>query len=66
MADEEDAKTLSLELLDELADLGCLGRPQGRCRLVHDEHLGVKMDRARNRDGLALELVERADMSGIR
>ena len=31
--------------LDEVADLGGLGRPERRGRLVHDQDPGVEMDR---------------------
>ena len=59
VADEEDADALGLELLDKLADLRGLGRPQRRGRLVQDEDAGVEMDRPRDRDRLALAAGER-------
>ena len=59
VADEENADALRLELLDELADLRRLGRPERRGRLVHDQDAGVEMDRARDRDRLALAAGER-------
>ena len=48
-----------LQLRDELADLGGLGRPEGRRRLVHDQDLGVEVDRAGDGDGLALAARQR-------
>ena len=59
VADEEDADALGLELLDQLADLGGLGRPERGGRLVHDQDARVEMDRARDRDRLALAARER-------
>ena len=50
VADQEDAEPFLLQLGDQLVDLGRLGRPEGRRRLVHDQDLGVEMDRARDRD----------------
>ena len=41
---EEDADALVLELADEVADLGGLGRAEGRGRLVHDQDPGVEVD----------------------
>ena len=59
VADKEDADALGLELLDELADLGRLGGPKRRRRLIHDQDTGVKMDRSRDGDRLALAARER-------
>ena len=49
----------ALSCLIELADLRRLGRPQRRGRLVHDQDLGVEMDRAGDGDRLALAAGER-------
>ncbi len=48
-----------LELLDEFADLRRLGGAERRRRLVHDQNAGVEMDRAGDRDRLALAARER-------
>jgi hypothetical protein len=43
VADEEDAEALGLELLDELADLRGLGRPQRRLMRRTEALQGVRM-----------------------
>ena len=48
-----------LELAHEVAHLRGLGRPEGRGRLVHDQDLGVEVDRAGDGDGLALAAGQR-------
>jgi hypothetical protein len=44
VADQEDADAFRLELLDQVADLGSLGGPEGGSGLVHDQDPGVEMD----------------------
>ena len=61
VADEEDADALVLELADEVADLGRLGRPEGRRRLVHDQDPGVEVDGPGDGHRLALAAGERLD-----
>ena len=50
----------ALELQDQLADLLRFLGAEGRGRLVHDQHAGVEVDGARDRDRLALAARERA------
>ena len=45
--------------VDEVADLGRLGRSERRRRLVHDQDPGVEVDRPGDRDRLALAARER-------
>ena len=61
VADQEDPDALGLELGDEVADLGGLGRPERRGRLVHDQDPGVEVDGPRDRDRLALAARQRLD-----
>ena len=49
----------ALSCLIEFADLRGLGRPERRRRLVHDQDARVEMDRAGDRDRLALAARER-------
>ena len=51
----------SLSWADELADLGRLGRPEGRRRLVHDQDPGVEVDRPGDGHRLALATRQRLD-----
>src|SRR5688572_2251034 len=59
MADEEDADALVLQLLDQVAHLGRLGRAERGGRLVHDQDAGVEVDGPPDRHGLALATRER-------
>ena len=59
VADEEDADALGLELPDEVAHLGGLGRAERGRGLVHDQDPGVEVDRAGDGDGLALAAGQR-------
>ena len=61
VADEEDADALVLELADEVADLGGLGRAEGGGGLVHDQDPGVEMDRPGDGHGLSLAAGEGLD-----
>ena len=61
VADEEDPDALALQLPDQVPDLRRLGRPERRGGLVHDQDLGVEMDRARDRHRLALAAGEGLD-----
>ncbi len=60
VADEEDADPLLLELDDEFGDLLRLLRPERGRRLIHDQHVGVEVDRPRDGNGLTLPARERA------
>ena len=61
VADQEDPDPLVLELADEVPDLGGLGRAERRGRLVHDQDLGVEVDRPGDRHRLALAAGQRLD-----
>src|SRR5712692_5156056 len=54
VADEEDADSLSFELLDQGPNLGRFGGSERGCRLVHDQDPRVEVDRARNCHRLTL------------
>ena len=54
VADQEDPDALVLQLADEVADLGGLGRAEGGGRLVHDQDPCVEVDGAGDRHRLAL------------
>src|SRR3546814_7096909 len=54
VADEEDADTLLLQMVNQLGNHGGLLRPERRGRLVHDEDFGVEQDGAGDGDRLAL------------
>ena len=59
VADQEDADALGLELADQVADLGRLGRAERSGRLVHDQDPGVEVDGPRDGHRLALAAGER-------
>ena len=61
VADQEDADALVLELADEVADLGRLGRAEGGRRLVHDQDPRVEVDRPGDGHRLALAAGEGLD-----
>ena len=61
VADQEDADAVGLQLLDQLADLRRLLRPERGRRLVHDEDARIEMDRARDRHRLPLAARKRFD-----
>ena len=54
VADQEDADAILLELLDELAHLRRLLRPERCGRLVHDQDARIEVDGPRDRHRLAL------------
>src|SRR4051812_30859155 len=61
VADQEDADALALEPGDDLLDHPGLAGAERGGRLVHDQDLGLEVQRARDRDGLALAARQRAD-----
>ena len=61
VADQEDPDPLVLELPDEVADLGGLGRAERGGRLVHDQDPGVEVDGPGDGDRLALAAGQRLD-----
>ena len=64
VADQEDPDALVLELSDEAADLGRLGRAERCGRFVHDQDPGVEVDRTGDRHGLALAAGQGLDRLG--
>ena len=59
VADEEDADALPFQLLDEIAHLRRLLRPECRRWLIHDQDTGIEQNSTGNGDGLPLATGQR-------
>ena len=59
--DQDDRFALRAQPVDEAQDLADLGHRQGRRRLVHDDQIGVDVERAGDRDALPLPTGQRLD-----